>query len=114
MTICFICSHGISGEYKNEWVKYTDDKSTSYSIDKRNIVKNDLGNYRVLLLLKPYKDNVLNKKLNRTDVAYIYSEQEIDLVHNLFKVISFNVYNKSDKLVSSVTYTMKGGDVPKF
>lgn len=114
MIICFTYSHGVSGEYKNEWVKYGDDKSTSYNIDKNSIVKNDVGNYHVLILLKPYKDNVLNKKLKRTDVAYVFSDQEIDLVHNLFKVISFKVYNKYDKLVASVTYTMKGGDVPKF
>lgn len=109
----FLAGTGRSAEYANKWVKYADDKSTSYSIDKNSISKNDSGNYYVLVMMVPYKNNVFNKKLKRTDVAYVYSEQEVDLKHNLSRIISLHVYNKKGDEVTSDTYSMKGDDIPK-
>jgi hypothetical protein len=101
-------------EYKNNWVKYADDKSTSYSIDRNSIITTTSGNYYVLVLMVPYKDNIFNAKLNRSDVAYAFSEQEIDINNNLQRSITLHIYDKKGNELMSDEYSLKGSDIPPF
>ena len=112
--VCLSLSLGICAEYRNDWVKYADDNSTSFSIDRNSVLRNDAGNYYVLILMVPYKNNVFNRKFNRSDVAYVYSEQEVDVANSLHRVISVHAYNKGGKEIASDAYSLKGTDVPKF
>ena len=113
MIVCCISSLGECGEYKNAWVKYADDKSTSYSIDANSIMRNDAGNYYVLVMMVPYKDNVFNKRLNRSDVAYVYTENEIDIAKNLIRALSFRAFDKKGREVLKDSYAHTG-EVPPF
>jgi hypothetical protein len=105
-------SIGRAADYKNDWIKYADDRSTSYSIDKNSIVKNESGNYWVLILMVPYKNNVFNRKFNRSDIAYVYFEMEVDIANNLYRITSAHAYSKEGTKVLSEAYSLKGNDVP--
>lgn len=113
MIICCISSLGECGEYKNAWVKYADDKSTSYSIDANSIMRNEAGNYYVLVMMVPYKDNVFNKRLNRSDIAYVYTENEIDILKNLVRTLSLRAFDKKGREVLTDSY-VHTGEVPPF
>jgi hypothetical protein len=112
--VCLSLSVGICADYRNDWVKYADDNSTSFSIDRNSILMNDSGNYYVLVLMVPYKNNVFNIKFKRSDIAYVFSEQEIDVAKSLHRVISVRAYNKDGKEVAADAYSLKGTDFPKF
>jgi len=112
--VCFIYSSSVFAGYQNDWVKYADDNLISFSLDRNSIAKNNAGNYNVLILMVPHKNNVFNKKFNRTDIAYVYSEQEIDIINNLHRVTSLYAYDKKGKEVMSDAYSLKKGDLPKF
>jgi hypothetical protein len=114
LIVCLSLSLGISAENRNDWVKYADDKSTSYSIDRNSIFRNNSGNYYVLILMVPYKNNAFNTRLKRSDIAYVYSEQEVDVTNSLHRVISLHLYNKDGKEIASDAYSLKGIDVPNF
>ena len=110
---CCVSNLAECAEYTNVWVKYADDKSISYNIDKNSIMRNPEGNYYVLVMMVPYKDNVFNKRLNRSDIAYGYSEQELDIVNNLHRVLSCRFYDKKDHELMNDTYAHTG-DLPPF
>lgn len=110
---CCVSSLGECTEYENAWVKYADDKTTSYSIDTNSIMRNNSGNYYVLTMTVPYKDNVFNKRLNRSDIAHVYTENEIDIAKNLIRVLSFRAYDKKGREVLNDSYA-NTGDVPPF
>ena len=108
-----ISSLGECGEYKNAWVKYADDRSTSYNIDANSIMRNDSGSYYVLVMMVPYKDNVFNKRLSRSDVAYLYSESEIDITKNLIRDLSVRAFDKKGREVLNDSYAHTG-ELPPF
>ena len=110
---CCVSSLGQCGAYKNNWVKYADDRSTSYNIDTNSIMRNASGNYYVLVMMIPYKDNVFNKRLGRSDVAYVYSEQEIDITKNLIRVLSMRAFDDKGREVLKDSYAHTG-ELPPF
>jgi len=112
-TLCCLASIGECAEYTNAWVKYADDKSTAYSIDVNSIMRNGAGNYYVFVMMTPYKDNVFNKRLKRTDIAYVYAENEIDTVKSRIRTLAMHAFDKKGNEVLTDTYAHTG-EVPPF